>query len=243
MHLYIHTAVGALGAAGPGLVLVAACVWSVAAVAQSTPSVQGIYSCVDSKGRKITADRPIAECMDRTQRQLSGSGTVKREIQPSLTADERAALEARQKVIAEQKAREAEDKRRNRALLVRYPNPAAHDRERVEALGQVQQVINASNKRSQELGAQRKVIDNELEFYKNTPERVPEHLKRRLEENTSSLAEQKRFVAGQDAEKKRVNQRFDEELMRLRPLWGMAAGAPAAAAAATAAGSAATDKK
>ena len=42
---------------------------------------------------------------------------------------------------------------------------------------------------------------------------------------------QKRFVAEQDMEKKRVNMRFDEELVRLKPLWALAGGAGAGAAA------------
>ena len=28
-------------------------------------TAQSIYTCVDGKGRKITADRPIVECIDR----------------------------------------------------------------------------------------------------------------------------------------------------------------------------------
>ncbi len=108
-----------------GLSLLAACLCSLAA-AQGL----GIYSCIDGKGRRITADRPIAECMDRTQKQLSGSGVVKREIAPVLTTDERAALEQKEKAAAEQRAREAEEKKRDQALLTRYPNRAAHDQER-----------------------------------------------------------------------------------------------------------------
>ena len=32
--------------------------------------VQGIYTCTDAKGRKLTSDRPIPECHDREQRVL-----------------------------------------------------------------------------------------------------------------------------------------------------------------------------
>jgi hypothetical protein len=40
------------------------------------------------------------------------------------------------------------------------------------------------------------------------------------------MAVQKRFIGEQDAEIRRVNARFDEELTRLKPLW-LAAQAPA----------------
>ena len=46
----------------------------------------GIYTCVDAQGRRLTADRPIRECIDREQNELNASGTVKRKIGPSLTA-------------------------------------------------------------------------------------------------------------------------------------------------------------
>jgi hypothetical protein len=210
-----------------GLALMAACLCGLAA---AQPSPSGIYTCIDGKGRKITADRPIAECMDRTQKQLSGSGLVRREIAPVLTTDERAALEQKEKVAAEQKAREAEEKKRDRALLTRYPDRAAHDKERAEALVPVEEALKASAKRAQELVEQRKAVNADLEFYKATPGRAPASLKRRLDENDSSVAEQKRFMAEQEAEKKRVNLRFDEELAKLRPFWG----APAAPQASTA---------
>ena len=204
------------------------------AMAAPNSGPQSIYSCVDGKGRRITADRPIAECMDRTQKQLSGSGLVKREIAPSLTSDERAALEEKEKAATEQKARDAEEKKRDRALLARYPTRAVHDKERNEALAQVEEVIKASTKRSQDLAEQRKVINADLEFYKTTPGRAPASLKRRLDENDASVAEQKRFLAEKDAEKKRVNLRFDEELAKLRPFWVSPGAAPAGAPATTA---------
>lgn len=202
-----------------GLALLAVCMGEIAAAQTSAPGVRGIYSCVDGSGRKITSDRPIAECMDRVQREINPSGTVRRVLPPQLTPPERAALEEKEKVAAEVRAREEEDKRRDRALLLRYPTRELHDKERAEALSQVGEVIKASNKRSQELAEQRKAINADMEFYKDTPGRAPASLKRRLEENDSSVAMQKRFIVEQDAEKKRVNQRFDDELVKLKQLW------------------------
>src|SRR5436190_9468818 len=47
---------------------------------QAWSQSEGIYTCVDSKGRRLTADRPIAECTDRVQKELNPSGTVKRQV-------------------------------------------------------------------------------------------------------------------------------------------------------------------
>lgn len=199
-------------------------IWVSAAFTASQAAAQHIYTCVDGKGRKITADRPIAECMDRTQKELNRSGTVKREVGPSLTAQERAAQEEKDKAAAEARAREAEDKRRDRALLLRYPSRAVHDQERVIALAQVDEVIKASNKRTAELAEQRKAIQAEFEFYAKDPGKAPPGLKRKVEENEASSAVQRKFVQDQEQEKKRVNQRFDEELVKLKQLWALREG-------------------
>lgn len=190
-------------------------------------SAQGIYSCTDSKGRKITSDRPIADCVDREQLELNPSGTVRRKVGPTLTAEERAAAEAREREAGEERARRAEEKRRDHALLVRYPNRAVHDAERAEALAQVDAVTKAATKRMGELQQQRKVIATEMEFYQKDPSKAPASLKRQVDENLQSIGIQTRFIADQEAEKARVNARFDEDLVKLLKLWSLSR-APAA---------------
>ena len=179
----------------------------------------GIYSCVDSKGRRLTSDRPIPECLDREQRQLGSSGVLKRVVPPSYTAEERAKIDAQKKNEEIQRARVAEEKRRDRALMVRYPNHAMHDKERADALGQIDEVVGAVNKRVTALGLQRKEIDTELEFYQGDLKKAPSWLQRKLEDNEQQVAVQKRFLADQAQEKQRINGRFDEELAKLRQLW------------------------
>lgn len=183
----------------------------------------GIYTCVDAKGRKLTSDRPIRECADREQRLLNPSGTVRTIIPPTLTGPERAALEAKQRREAEERARQAEEKRRERALLVRYPSRSVHDKERSEALAQISVVRQAAMNRVKELQRQRKELDVELEFYAQDPSKVPPSLKRLVDENEKSMAVQERFIADQEAEMGRVNRRFDEELVRLQQLWAQIA--------------------
>ena len=181
---------------------------------------KGIYTCIDSKGRRITSDRPITECLDREQRELSSSGTVKRVVPPSYTAEERARIEAQKKAEEALQARIAEEKRRDRALLIRYPNKPVHDKERADALAQIDEVISAVNKRAQALLDQRKDISAELEFYQNDVSKAPLWLRRKLEDNEQQVVVQQRFVVEQTQEKQRLNARFDEELVKLRQLWG-----------------------
>ena len=182
-------------------------------------SAGGIYSCVDRKGRRLTSDRPIPECLDREQRELGKTGIVKRVVPPSYTADERARIDAQKKAEDMQRARLAEEKRRDRALMVRYPNQAMHDKERTDALLQIDEVINAVTKRVETLGRQRKEIDIELEFYQGDVKKAPSWLQRKLEDNEQQVQIQKRFLGEQSQEKQRINGRFDEELAKLKQLW------------------------
>ena len=187
--------------------------------AQAPGTSGGIYTCVDRNGRRLTADRPIAECLDREQRELGPSGIVRRQIGPSLTEQERAAQEAQRRKEAEARARELEERRRERALTARYPDKATHDVERAAAIQLVDDVTATAEKRLVELAQQRKAFDVEMEFYKKDPSKAPMSLRRKIAENEESIAEQQRFIAGQDQEKRRVHQRFDVELAQLRKLW------------------------
>lgn len=179
----------------------------------------GIYTCVDSKGRKLTSDRPIAECVDREQKVLNPSGTVKEVVGPSLTAEERARKEAADKAEQEKRNRLQEERRRERALLTRYPNREVHDRERAEALDQIAAVTQAATTRLAELTAQRAKLNDEMEFYKKDPSKAPAYLRRQIEDSNTAMQVQKKFIADQEMEARRVNLRFDDELVKLRQLW------------------------
>lgn len=179
----------------------------------------GIYTCIDAQGRRITSDRPIQACLDREQRELGNMGVVRRVVPPSYTAEERAKIDQQRKAEEELRARAQEEKRRDRALLIRYPNQGVHDKERAEALAQIDEVIKAVVKREEFLAKQRKEIDTELEFYKGDVALAPAWLKRKLEDNEQQVQVQKRFVDEQNQEKQRINARFDEELVKLRQLW------------------------
>jgi hypothetical protein len=194
--------------------LLAAAAGSALAQAQA----HSIYTCIDAKGHRLTADRPIPECIDREQKELTPSGTVRRTIGPALTATERAAQEERDRKEAEERQRQADEKRVRKALLTRYPDQAAHDAERAKALQAAQNVINAGERRVAELQQERRKLNEETEFYKD-PARWPPKLRRQIEDSDQQIAAQQRFVAAQREEKKRLDTQFDEELARLKELW------------------------
>lgn len=199
---------------------VVATVWAGASLAQGLANTGGIYACTDANGRRITADRPIASCVDREQRVLGNTGVELRRMGPTLTEQERVALEAKRRQEQAAQLRAREERLRERAVLARFPNQAVHDAARAEALAQVDDVIGVAQKHQVELKERRRKLNTELEFYQNDPKKAPANLRRQLDDNTESQEEQARFLKLQDAEKLRINQRFDVELQQLRKLWG-----------------------
>lgn len=197
--------------------------WAGLALAQSPPAVAGgIYTCIDAKGRRLTADRPIAECSGKEQQVLNRDGSLRAVIPPTLTAEERAEKEARERADREAKAAQADAVRRDRNLMARFPNEAAHLRAREAALDTVRLAMKATEIRLRDLAHERKPLNDEAEFYQGKP--LPPRLKSQIDANDAAVEAQKAATATQQAELERINKLYDVELERLRRLWG---GAPA----------------
>lgn len=190
-----------------------------AAAQSGQQPINGTYSCTDSNGRKLRSDRPIAQCNDREQTVLNPSGTVRARVGPTMTAQERAEAEAKRKADEEEKAAAFDERRRERALLIRYPSRDVHDRERGQALAQVADVVDAARKRIEALQVERKKNTAELEFYQSDVNKAPPVLRRQIEHVRRDMESQERFILAQEGERQRINTRFDEELVKLRELW------------------------
>jgi hypothetical protein len=147
-------------------------------------------------------------------------------VGPTLTAQEKIQQEAKEKLAMQERARLDEEKKRDRALLVRYPNEAVHQKERAEALAQISVVRQAATVRAAELSVEYGKLQDEMAFYAKDPKRAPTKLRMQLNAAKSALEGQDHFIADKDLETARTNARFDEELQRLRPLWRMNASAP-----------------
>lgn len=189
----------------------------------ATPaSSAGIYTCVDDQGRRLTSDRPIAVCTGKEQRVLNRDGSLRRVVPPTLTAEERAEREAADRRAELQRAALADSVRRDRNLVARFPNEAAHSKAREAALDSVRAAMKATEQRQAELTAARKPLEDEAEFYKGKS--IPMRLKQQIDANDAGVEASKIAVVNQQAELVRINRLYDDELARLRKLW---AGAPA----------------
>lgn len=182
---------------------------------------RGIYTCTTADGRRLTSDRPIPECTSREQRVLNPDGSQRTILPPFLSPEERAAKEAAERRAAAERIAQQDAIRRDRTLMQRYPNEATHQRARAAALDDAHKAMRLSERRIQDLGAERKPLLDEAEFYKGRA--LPAKLKQSLDANDAAVEAQQVLVENQKAELVRINARFDAELTRLRKLWAGAA--------------------
>jgi Domain of unknown function (DUF4124) len=187
--------------------------------AQTDPSkpASGIYTCTDDRGRRLTSDRPIAECLTKEQRVLNRDGSQRTVLPPTPTAEEKAVHEARERDAAQARVAQADAVRRDRNMVARYPDEATHHKAREAALDTVRVAIKATELRSRDLAAERRPLLDEAEFYTGRP--LPPKLKTLMEANDAAQEAQRSAVANQQAELARINSLYDAELERLRKLW------------------------
>lgn len=191
------------------------------AKAADPPGTPGIYTCTDDKGRRLTSDRPIPECLAREQRVLNRDGSVRNVVPPTPTADERAEREAAERQAARVRAEQGDAVRRDRNLMTRFPDEATHRKAREAALDTVRAASKTTELRLRELAEERKPLLEEAEFYKRKT--LPARLKQQLDANDAAVEAQRSAAITQSAEMVRVNKLYDLELERLKKLW---AGAP-----------------
>lgn len=209
------------------------------AFSAASPAASPIYSCVDASGKRLTSDRPIAECNNREQRVLNPDGSVNKIVPPTPTADERAELEARERAAEAERAARLDAIRRDRNLLARFPNEAAHRKARESALDDVRKAVRVSEARVALLAQERKPLTDEAEFYVGKP--LPAKLRQQLDANDAATEAQRTLIQNQQAEVVRINALYDAELERLKKLW--AGATPGSMGSIAAAASASTSAK
>ena len=176
-----------------------------------------IFTCIDASGKRFSSDRPLIECSGREQRVLNSDGSLNRVMPPPMTPDERAAYEERERRVAAERVAKIEAVRRDRNLIARYPNEAAHEAARMAALDDVRSASRTSQARLLALAAERKPLMVEAEFFAGKG--LPAKLRSQLDANDAAVEAQKSLNANQQAEVVRLNALFDTELGRLRKLW------------------------
>jgi hypothetical protein len=199
---------------------------AVLAAAGSVTAVAGdgsksyIFQC-ELNGKKVTSDRLIPECTNKEQRQLNPDGSLRSIIAPNLTDDERAEKERQEREAEVARVAKNDAVRRDRNLMLRFPNEAAHNKARDKALDDLRISAKSSEARIALLMVERKKLEDEKLFYVNdrVNKPLPSGLRQKLDANEAALEAQKSLAQNQDSEVVRINELYDLELKRLKKLW------------------------
>ena len=188
-------------------------------LAMAPAQAEGIYSCEDARGRKLTADRPITDCLDREQRVLRGSGGERGRIGPSLSEKDSYLQEQRQRAAAQQRRQALDAQRREQALLQRYPRQELHDTEQRQALAALSERITIAVQRMDVLRVERGIQSQEMEFYIRDATLAPGTLQRLVADTDGMLYQQMRYLQGLQRERMDLLQRFSAEQQVLQRYW------------------------
>lgn len=192
--------------------------------AQAAPSVSGkpaIYTCTTADGRRLTSDRPISDCNAVEQRVLNADGSLRTLLPAAMSPEQRAAHEAKERKQAAERVAQQDAVRRDRILMLRYPDEPTHQRARASSLDDANKARLISEHRIKDLALERKPLLDEAEFYKGKA--LPAKLKQQMDANDAAVDAQKQLIENQKAELVRIGSRYDLELARLKRMWAGAA--------------------
>jgi len=197
-----HDSISRGARASVALNIVVACVLAAAVpAAHAAPSAPAkIQTCKDAQGRPIASDPSDPRC-----------------YRPPLTEPERAAEEERHRKELEAYNACKAEQRSLQSLVNRYPTKEKHDAARQAALSQVDSALRVSEKRLEQLKAERKRLLDEAEFYPSG--NLPPKLRRDLEANVALVEAQTMAITNQKEEASQKNSFYDSELAKLQKLW------------------------
>ena len=181
-----------------------------------SPAFSQIFICKDGAGRTITSDHPTPECADRSMRELSNTGLLRREIPAPLNAEQKRQLQLQEEKHRVAAAAVEEQHQLDKALMARYRSESDITSSRRYYLGLSQDMIKRDQASIVEAEAQLKAAQADTEFYKNKKLPAPVQWKiddaqHALDGCKTSLSEHQKDAAG-------INAKFDETLTRYRTL-------------------------
>lgn len=182
-----------------------------------------LYSCVDDHGRTITSDRPIDACAQREMRQLNPDGSVRGVIQAPLTpAQQKQAAEAARQREEAERARRAQ-KARDRSLLLKFDDLPALEARRQHDLRAIDEEIRVARERIRYLGEELAEAQKEVDDWKAEHKRpvAPVKLTQRVTELSNSILAEDARARDRLNERGAVNERYDQDAVRLRELLGL----------------------
>lgn len=181
---------------------------------------QTIYKCVDSTGRTLTADRPIAECAGRATKEFDKFGVLRREVPALPSAAEK------QQQIAQEESRKAataltdQRGRSDRAILMRYRAEADILRARKRALEPLQEQARREQAALAKAELALRKIEMDAAALAGQASQTPPsaEFRQQLDDARQIIDERKKALFAREVEITAVQSKYAQTLTRYREL-------------------------
>jgi hypothetical protein len=191
---------------------------ALAAISLAARAAPGINGCVTSDGRPFYGDDTARNpCKDSPIQKLNPDAPEKDLIPAPSTPEQRKAKEERDRKLHECNMRNRDQKRKDDALLDRYPGEDDLQNARYDALGEQLRRVDEANDRMKKIIARGKELTEQGRFFA-PPRRMPANLRADREANYRLEERQIDVIEGAAHDIRRINDRFDADLKRYREL-------------------------
>ena len=174
------------------------------------------YCCMGDNGHQTCGDVLPAQCYDKAYRVLGGKGVTVRQVDPPLTADQRAQREQELQRRQAEERTVREQRRRDLALLETYASDKEIDSMRDRALRLHDQSLRDLQARRVEVQKLQVRYASEAEFYAKKP--MPPELRNALKDTEAELQRLDVQLAARQKDADATRARFDEEKQRFLDL-------------------------
>jgi hypothetical protein len=174
-------------------------------------------TCCEVDGKRTCGDPPPPQCLNKAKT-VFDKGGVAREVEPPLTAEQRAAREAEKARKIEEEKQAAEQARRDRALLDSYTSEKEIDAARDRALADLDKNAEQARNRLDSAMKKKQKLDQEKEFYQKKP--MPAVLSAQLKDNDNEITAQQKILEQKDVDAAAIKERYGMDKARYLLLKG-----------------------
>jgi hypothetical protein len=179
------------------------------------PAQAGMYKWVDAQGKVHYTDTPPPESAGQGSSEVRKSGTVVKRAESTEEKQKRLAAEAEAK---ERKKVEAEQARKDRALLATYTTEQEIDLARDRALEHHNLIIKGGQARLKQLEPSAMELDKKVKAVQKSGKPVPPHLQQQYDAKRAEVEGARRLIKTNEDAILAVRERYEAEKLRFREL-------------------------
>lgn len=174
-----------------------------------------IFRCTNAAGKLITSDKPIPECQNRATKIYRNNGTLKAEVAPPLSAEQKKKLEQEAERRKTEQLAEEEQKREERYLNAHYRSEVDIEVARKRAVDALEDKRKLAFDQLNAINNNITLLQVELNKSKKSSSEY-DLLRQRAEDLSQSVLNNRAVIAFYDQEILRTHKEYDETLARYK---------------------------